>query len=131
MAYYATISELIESVKDKEISYRNLHTGVYIKKNDTIIKIPYKSIISAYMPFFKEAVVTAQLTREEIFKYKFKPKSLSYDLYGTTELWSALLELNGLYSTIDFNLEKQPKVFIPKDFKKILNEIMILEGILE
>ena len=122
---------MIESVKDKEISYRNLHTDVYIKKNDEVIKIPYKSIISSYMPFFKEAVVTAQLTREEIFKYKFKPKLLSYDLYGTTELWSALLELNGIYSTIDFNLEKQPKVFIPKDFKKILNEVMILEGILE
>ena len=129
MAFYATIQELIDSVNDMEISYRNLHTNVYIKNKDDIIKIPYKSIIREYLPYFKSSVVELKLGPEEAPKYKFKPKKLSYDLYGTTELWSALLELNQLYSIIEFDKEVY-KVFEPKEFMKLLNEVLIIENVL-
>ena len=129
MAFYATIQELIDSVKDMEISYRNLHTNVYIKNKDDTIKIPYKSIIMEYLPYFKSSVVELKLSPEEVSKYRFKPKKLSYDLYGTTELWSALLELNQLYSIIEFNKEVY-KVFEPKEFMTLLNEVLILEDVL-
>jgi hypothetical protein len=62
--------------------------------------------------------------------YRFKPKMLSFDLYGTTELWSSLMELNGVLSIVDFTLET-PKVFHPNSFMKKLNEVMIMEGIIE
>lgn len=131
MAYYATISELINSVKDMEVSYRNLHTNIYIKNNDEIIKIPYKSILKDYLNFFKDTLVESDFSVSEIHKYKFKPKKLSYDLYGTTELWSALLEVNNMMSIIDFTLDKPIKVFEPKSFKKLLNEVMIMEDIIK
>ena len=130
MAYYATINELIQSINTTEISYRNLHTNVYINNSGQIVKIPYKSIIREYLPFFKSAVVPADFTASEIATYRYKPKKLSYDLYGTTELWSALLELNNMYSTIDFTLEKQINIFEPRAFKKLLNEVMILEKVI-
>lgn len=129
MAFYATIQELIDSVKDMEISYRNLHTNVYIKNKDDTIKIPYKSILKEYMPFLQSTVLNLQLTAPEVSLYRFKPKKLSYDLYGTTELWSALLEINRMYSIVEFNQEEY-KVFDPKEFKTLLNEVMILENIL-
>ena len=129
MAFYATIQELIDSVNDMEISYRNLHTNVYIKNKDDIIKIPYKSIIREYLPYLQSSVVELKLSPEEVSKYRFKPKKLSYDLYGTTELWSALLELNQLYSIIEFNKEVY-KVFEPKEFMTLLNEVLILEDVL-
>ena len=80
MAFYSTIQELIDSVKDMEISYRNLHTNIYIKNKEDIIKIPYKSIIQTYLPFFQDTVVTAKLNPDEIVMYRFKPKMLSFDL---------------------------------------------------
>ena len=129
MAFYATIQELIDSVKDMEISYRNLHTNVYIKNKDDTIKITYKSILKEYMPFLQSTVLNLQLTAPEVSLYRFKPKKLSYDLYGTTELWSALLEINRMYSIVEFNQEEY-KVFDPKEFKTLLNEVMILENIL-
>lgn len=129
MAFYSTIQELIDSVNDMEISYRNLHTNVYIKNKDDVIKIPYKSIIREYLPYLQNSVVELELGPSEITKYRFKPKKLSYDLYGTTELWSSLLELNHLYSVIEFNKEVY-KVFEPKEFMTLLNEILILENIL-
>lgn len=129
MAFYATIQELIDSAKDMEISYRNLHTNVYIKNKEDTIKIPYKSIIKEYLPFLQNTVLTLELTPPEVSLYRFKPKKLSYDLYGTTELWGALLELNQMYSIIEFDREKY-KVFDPRGFKTALNEIMILEDVL-
>lgn len=130
MAYYATIGELIESVNDAEISYRNLHTNLFIKSNDAVIKVPYKSITREYSNFFSEAAVIAELSSDEYFTYRFKPKKLSYDLYGTTELWSVLLELNGLNSIIEFDLERV-KVYEPSTFMKLLNEVLILEKVIE
>lgn len=130
MAFYSTITELIESVNEEEISYRNLHTNAYIKNNNEIIKIPYKSIISDYMPFLKETAIDATFTDDEKEMYRYKPKMLSNDLYDTTELWSALLELNNMVSIADFQTEKI-KVFDPDELKELLNEIMIMEGILE
>lgn len=129
MAFYATIQELIDSVNDMEISYRNLHTNIYIKNKDDTIKIPYKSIIREYLPYLQSSVVELKFSPEEVSKYRFKPKKLSYDLYGTTELWSALLELNQLYSIIEFNKEVY-KVFEPKEFMTLLNEVLILEDVL-
>lgn len=129
MYLYPTIQELIDSVNDKEVSYRSLHTNIYLKNKDTIIKIPYKSIINQYRPYFKSTIVEAKLGEQEATMYRFRPKYLSYNLYGTTELWSALLEINDLISILDFDLETY-KLFNPKPFKIILNEILIQEGIL-
>lgn len=136
MPCYATIPELIDQIKRRDISYRNMHTPVYIQyterltgEKDTYV-IPYKAITMDYMPFLRECAVTARFNELEAVKYRYKPKRLSNDLYGTTELWSALLELNYMVSIIDFNLESPIKVFEPRRFKELLNEVMIMEGIL-
>lgn len=128
-SYCSTIQELIDSVKDMEVSYRNLHTNIYINNKGETIKIPYKSIVAEYLPILKSSAVELPLTDNEIILYRFKPKKLSYDLYGTTELWSSLLELNDVYSIIDFDFETV-KVFDPKEFVKLLNEVLIIENIL-
>lgn len=128
--FYNTIQDQIDSIEEEEISYRNFHTNAYINSNGDIIKIPYKSILSEYREYFKDIIITAELTDPELYKYRYKPKLLSYDLYDTTELWSALLEINNMYSVIDFNLEKQPKIFHPEGLTEVLNEILILEGVL-
>ena len=130
MAYYATISELIKSVKDQEISYRNIHDNIFLRNKGEIIGIPYSSVIRNYMPFFESCVVMDNFSDSEKVIYRFKPKKLSYDLYGTTELWSVLLELNHMISILDFNLEKRIKVYEPKSFLKLLNEVLILEGVI-
>lgn len=130
LSFYSTITELIESIDEEEITYRNLHTNAYIKNGNDTIKIPYKSLISDYMPFLKETAIPATFTDDEKEMYRYKPKMLSNDLYDTTELWSALLELNNMTSVLDFQTENI-LVFDPDEMKEMLNEAMILEGILE
>lgn len=128
--YYSTIQELIDQIETKEISYRNLHTTFCIRQNNEVIQVPYKSMIREYMDLMAEDAITVSLPADEVRIYKFKPKKLSYDLYGTVELWAALLELNKMYSTMDLTCEKPFLVFNPETVKEKINEILIQEGVL-
>ena len=132
MAYYAKIQDLINSVKGVEISYRNLHCSIMIRNNDEIIKLPFSSVIKKYMDFLEPTAVECTFNDGEKKKYRFAPKKISAELYGTTEFWSAILELNNMVSIIDFDtVNKTVKVFEPKEFMSRLNEILILEGIIK
>lgn len=132
MKYYTTIQELIASVDKMEVSYRNLHTQVYINTKGENLKIPYKSLLRDYRPFLSQSIITIFPSEIDKILYRYKPKKLSLDLYDTTELWSDILELNHLISTIEFTLEKESfKIFDPRSFFKLLNEVLILEGILK
>ena len=128
--YYSTIQELIDQIETKEISYRNLHTTFCIRQNNEVIQVPYKSMIREYMDLMAEDAITVSLPADEVRMYKFKPKKLSYDLYGTVELWAGLLELNKMYSTMDLTCEKPFLVFNPNTVKEKINEILIMEGVL-
>lgn len=130
MKYYSTIDELIEHVEKEDLTYRNLHTTIFMDINNEIIKIPYQSLAREYIHFLEKTVVYVQMNDKEKAIYRFKPKRLSNDLYGTTELWSALLEINYKSSIIDFDCEKSVKVFDPKLLKKMINEILILENVI-
>ena len=128
--YYSTIQELIDQIETKEISYRNLHTTFCIRQNNEVIQVPYKSMIREYMDLMAEDAITVSLPADEVRMYKFKPKKLSYDLYGTVELWAGLLELNKMYYTMDLTCEKPFLVFNPETVKEKINEILIQEGVL-
>lgn len=128
--YYSTIQELIDQIETKEISYRNLHTTFCIRQNNEVIQVPYKSMIREYMDLMAEDAITVSLPADEVRMYKFKPKKLSYDLYGTVELWAGLLELNKMYSTMDLTCEKPFLVFNPETVREKINEILIQEGVL-
>ena len=128
--YYSTIQELIDQIETKEISYRNLHTTFCIRQNNEVIQVPYKSMIREYMDLMAEDAITVSLPADEVRMYKFKPKKLSYDLYGTVELWAGLLELNKMYSTMDLTCETPFLVFNPETVKEKINEILIQEGVL-
>ena len=131
MAIPATIDNLIQWGKRQEVSYRNLSGNALIEnkmKNETI-RIPLNSIMSEYRYFLEPYTVEIEINDEELVLYQFKPKSLSYKLYGTTELWAVLLMINNCISKIDFN-KKKIKVLDPKRIMSFINEVLILEKII-
>lgn len=136
MKFYATISELIDSIEEEELSYRNIHTDILLRcKNKdedepSTIKVPYQSVLRTYLPYFKDTLVESAFKPVEQSIYRFSPKRLSMDLYGTTELWSILLEVNAMVSVSEFSLTKPIKVFDPRPFFEVLNEILVLENII-
>ena len=128
----ATVPEQVSLAKDMEISYRTLHPALVISnvKDDDVIRVPYSSIINKYKDFLSTIVVEIKLDDAMREKYMYKPKMVSNELYGTTELWSEILILNNAYSVIEFT-PRVLKCYDPNRFKSFINEIILLEDVLD
>ena len=120
------LSDLIDDVKDADISYRKLHSLATISG----ITIPFFSITNKYKDVLAAIATEVQLTEADMLKYRYKPKLLSLDLYGTTELWYTILELNSIISTLEFD-KYTLIVYHPSTIEDMINEILILEKIIQ
>lgn len=129
MAIPVTITDFIEKGKEYDLSHGKLSANIYIKDlgNGRTINIPFNSMISKYRDYFTDHILNIPLTEEEQEKYKYNPKKLSYDLYGTVEFWSLILYINECASMLDFDLERVS--LIPADeIREILNTILIIDN---
>lgn len=131
MALSITMQDLIEKSKLMEVSYRNLHNYVIIrdKVTEERIRTPFTSIINKYRDFLSDIIYEVTLTDVEYMRYRYAPKTLSQDLYGTTEYWFIIMELNNCITVANFN-SKVLKIYEPEGLNAIINEIMILENII-
>lgn len=122
----STIKQVIEDGKTAPFSANTLHFKKIITNtsSDNFI-ILMNPIFDKYYELLKNYISEVNLTDEEYNKYIYKPKLLSLDIYGTTELYFLLLKINNMTSIIDFN-KQNIKVF-KKEIMTILNEIMIHE----
>lgn len=87
-----------------------------IDNKNHIIRVPIYDFFLKYRSQLEECVQYFNLP--EIFFYK--PKSLSFELYESTEMWLALLRLNAMRSIIEFN---QPliKVYNPHQVRELID----------
>ena len=116
-----TLSDYIDIGKDNSYNLNN----IICKEEYGEFKIPSYSIFrDRYRHIIENDCITITLTENEEKRYRFKPKTLSYDLYGTTELWHLLLWINNITSVTNFK---------PKDSIRVFNrgKLIRLERILE
>ena len=104
MGQDSTIKQYIANYNSEEI----ISSAYYLKKvfessNNRKMLLNFDNLVIKYMPELKDSKVKITLNNEEYEKYKYNPKLLSYDIYGTTELWFLILEANELYSATQFN----------------------------
>ena len=104
MGSESTIQEYITQYKSEEIVSHAFFLKQVFSSNGKKMLVNYNNLILKYMPELKSLKVKVTLTDEEYAKYRYNPKRLSYDIYGTTELWFMILELNELRSISEFNL---------------------------
>ena len=104
-----TLSEFISeySIEDLRIDAFYLQQ-VFWDKNKMTHKVVVNenSIADKYANELEENKHIVELTTKEYYKYRYNPKLLSYDIYGTTELWFFILMANELYSISEFDLRK-------------------------
>jgi hypothetical protein len=120
---------------DEDISYglrslrehRDINETLYLttKSGVTISEVlnPYTS---KYKDFLEAYITTTELTEDQQYKYRYSPKKLSLDLYGTTGYWSMILFLNECHSIMDFAPVKV-KYVDPRYVDMLFDEIKILE----
>ena len=80
------------------------------------------NLIYDYEDEFKNATLTIDMTDAEYNKYRFKPKLLSYDVYGSTEIFFVVLFINGMCSIKDFD-RKTIKLIKKDTMIRLLEEI--------
>lgn len=122
----STIQDVINAGKELKLCNRELSLkSVITNSSDEKFIINITNLFEQYYEILLENTVVVTLTDDEYLKYRFKPKVLSFDLYGTIELHYLLLRLNNVYSVINFDFTEL-RVF-NTNILDLLNEIMILE----
>ena len=119
----SVINEGLESkLNIKELSIKD----VIVNSAGEKFVVNMFNLYEKYYEILLDYTTTVVLDEKEYMKYRFKPKLLSYELYGTKELHYMLLRLNYVYSVVNFDF-KELRVF-NTNILNLLNEIMILEN---
>lgn len=80
------------------------------------------NVIYNYLDILKGKSKKLKLTDSEYHKYRFKPKLLAYDLYGSSELFFVIMAINGICDIKDFDMKKF-RMLTPKDLNSLLSQI--------
>lgn len=104
-AQSSSITEMISNYNIEEFRYSDLYFKIINDIADNNFIFNDKCILDDYRAELKTLLVSVELTASEYADYKYNPKRLSHDLYGTTELWFLLLDANEIYSATQFDMD--------------------------
>lgn len=102
-----TLDQFIACQSDTSFCYNNLS---FIDQIDNI-KYNIYNVASDYIDeIISNYCVNVELSEEQLYKYKYRPKLLCYDVYGAQELYYVILIINDICSVKDFT---KKKLFLP------------------
>ena len=105
---YATMALYMQSIVDKTIVYSS------------------DNVLYDYLEEIKSKTVDYTFSDSEYMKYKYRPKLLAYDIYGSTELYFVILAMNNTCNIKDFN-KRTIKMLYKSDMSDLLNAIVSAE----
>lgn len=105
---YATMALYMQSIVDKTIVYSS------------------DNVLYDYLEEIKSKAVDYTFSDSEYMKYKYRPKLLAYDIYGSTELYFVILAMNNTCNIKDFN-KRTIKMLYMSDMSDLLNAIVSAE----
>lgn len=122
------INKYIADGKKETLSLRNFYETLLvgdIDNPDHIFKIPMSDFFVKYKREL-DSIVQFYSVPQSMF---YKPKSVSYELYGTTELWLALLRLNEMRNITEFH---QPiiKIYNVDSLKELIDIFFKRTGVI-
>lgn len=122
-----SVEEFIELGVADDITYENYSILAAITANKVNIRFPENNVIYDYIKELKSNTVVLELSDIEYIRYRYNPKRLAYDIYGSTEVYFILLAVNGMCSFKDFN-KKKIKVLYKNDMNTLLTAIYNAES---
>ena len=106
-----TLSEFIDiGNNNHEINY----IDITFNENRDGLEFVVKVLLDDYVEDLLDMTVDVDVTSEEVQKYKYNPKMLSYDLYGSTSFFYVILRLNNLCNIHDFDISSKKLKLLPK-----------------
>ena len=86
------------------------------------------NVLDDYIDILDSYLIDVALSPEEVKKYKYNPKRMAYDLYGSTDLYSFILYINKYASIREFTLnDPNIKLIHVDNLTAILSSILSIE----
>lgn len=104
MGQESKITEYFRNYNSDDITIDALHLKDVFSLDRKKMILLADCILSKYESDLEDEVISISLSPKEERRYLQNPKVLSYDKYGTTELWFLLLRLNEVGSATEFNM---------------------------
>lgn len=98
-----TIEQFIQLDANDKIQFDTL--SLFEKNNDGIY-FPIYNVINDYIDELKSVCAIGVMSDKDFNRYKYKPKLLAYDLYGSQELFFIILSLNDMSNVKEFTKKK-------------------------
>lgn len=95
------INQFIQDGNNDSLGIQNFFTSTLLanQTKDHIIRIPIGDFFVQHMDEFRDIIQIYNIP-ETMF---YRPKMLSLEVYGTTELWLAILRLNKMRNVTEFH----------------------------
>ena len=94
-----TIDQFIQCQSDTNVCYNNLS---FIDQRNSIKYNTY-NVLSDYLDEIRENYcLKIKLDKDNMFKYKYRPKLLCYDIYGDGELAFIIMIINDICDVKEF-----------------------------
>lgn len=114
----STLRDFIKKYRNDTFQFDKLYLQQVINPAGTKMVVTADFLLSKYRNELDGEIETVTLTDEEYAKYAYNPKRFCYDVYGTTEIWDLILQLNELYSASEFSL-RSLKLYAGGFFSKV------------
>lgn len=127
--FYETIESQIAGELQFDYGYRNLHSYLQIQnmQDETTILVPHESIVTKYKYYLEPYTHEVELDDQQYEYFRCNPQAFSEFVYGTTQYWALILELNHCKSRMDF-CKKTVRFYDPLKITELLNEILLKES---
>ena len=109
--YSHTLDEFIEAGSSSTVP---TYDKWCFKDSYNNIDFTVKNVLDDYLVELKKLATNVYLTDKDLTKYNYKPKLLSADVYGTTDLSYLILLMNGICNVKEF-VNINPLKMIRKD----------------
>lgn len=122
------IDRYISEGKKETLSLKNFYDTLLVGDIDNPEHI-FKTTIGDFFVNHKkelDGIIQYYAVPQSMF---YKPKSVSYELYGTTELWFALLRLNEMRNITEFH-SPIIKIYDSDSLKELISIFFKREGII-
>lgn len=121
------IDQFIEDGEKSTLMLRNFYETILVTNPDDETDM-FRSPLNDFFIKYRDALADAEQFYSLPQSLFYKPKQLSYALYGTTELWLALMRLNGFRNITEFHMPII-KIYNPAELLELVTIFFKREGV--
>ena len=88
------------------------------------IVVAMQSLIKKYRGAFRKYIVEYEMTDKEFERWKYNPKRMCKEMYGTPELWTEILFINHMVGITEF--KKQTVKLYTLGIIDAINELLMI-----